>query len=237
MKVVMLFAMQAEAAPLLAATAARELPLPGPAWLPFRLYRCAVPGLDLQALVSGVDARFAVDNIGLEAATLMAFHAVRELAPDLLVSCGTAGGFAAHGAGIGTVYLADTFLFHDRHVPLPGFAQSALSRTQTWDATPLAVRLGLPRVTVSSGSSLLRSETDLAVMRDHDARAKEMEVAAVAWVCQLSATPLLAIKSVTNLLDAADDSSEAQFERHFASAVAALTRETQRVLAALTPEH
>lgn len=230
MNVVLVYAMQAEAEPFLKACAASEVPLPAPAWLPFRVFHCPHETLTLHALVSGVDARFGVDNIGLEAATLMAYIAIEHLAPDVLVSCGTAGGFAARGAQIGTVYLGDTFLFHDRHVPLPGFDRSGLSKTSTFDAGAMADRLALPRVNVSSGSSLMRSAADITVMSDHDARAKEMEAAALAWVCQLSGVRLLAVKSVTNLLDH-EENSEAQFERHFSSAVQALARETRRVVA------
>lgn len=232
MNIVLVYAMQAEAAPFLAHCSAAELPMPGPSWLPFRLFRCVHERHDVLALVSGVDARFGVDNIGLEAATLMASVAIEHLRPDLMISCGTAGAFAARGAGIGTVYLGDTFLFHDRHVPMPGFAESALSRTQTWDAGVLAQALGLARVTVSSGSSLKRSEDDIAVMRAYDVHAKEMEVAALAWVCQLAGIPLLAVKSVTNLLDR-ESASEEQFLENFPAAVAALSRETRRVLDAL----
>lgn len=230
--VVLMYAMQAEAEPLLAHCKSTEIPLPGPAWLPFRLFRCDYAAGQFHALISGVDTRFDVDNIGLEAATLMAYIAIEKLRPALMISCGTAGGFSALGAQIGTVYLSDTFLFHDRHVPLPGFDRSALSKTQTYDATALAQRLGLARVTVSSGSSLQRSAADIAVMQAHEVHAKEMEVAALAWVCQLAGVPLLAIKSVTNLLDH-DASSEEQFAQNFPVAVDALARETWRVLDAL----
>lgn len=232
MSTLLLYAMQAEANPLLQLAGANPVPLPAPPWLPFRLYRGQLDGREVHALVSGIDARYDVDNIGLEAATLMAYVAIDALKPGLVVSCGTAGGFAAHGAQVGTVYLADTFLFHDRHVPLPGFRESALSITRTFDAGLLAERLALERVTVSSGSSLQRAESDIAVMLANDVRAKEMEVAAIAWVCQLAGMPLLAVKSVTNLLDH-PDSSEAQFERHFGVAVDALTAQVRRVLAAL----
>ena len=42
-----------------------------------------------------------------------AFHA------DLIVSVGTAGGFAARGAKIGDVFVATGFANHDRRIPLP----------------------------------------------------------------------------------------------------------------------
>lgn len=232
MNIVLLYAMQAEAEPFLQAVDAHEVDCPGASWLPFRLFQFCLHEQRVHAMVSGADARFQVDNIGLEPATLMAYTAIHHLAPDLLISAGTAGGFDALGATIGTVYLADHFLFHDRHVPLEGFEQSALSLVSTFDAKTLAEQLQLPRVTASSGSSLKRSADDIAVMKLHHVGAKEMEAAAIAWVAQLSNTPLLAIKSITNVLEH-EESSEAQFTRHFALAVQALTHQTKRVLSAL----
>lgn len=41
------------------------------------------------------------------------------LRPDLIISVGTAGGFAARGAAIGDVFVATGFANHDRRIPLP----------------------------------------------------------------------------------------------------------------------
>ncbi len=41
------------------------------------------------------------------------------LRPDLVISVGTAGGFAARGAAIGDVFVATGFANHDRRIPLP----------------------------------------------------------------------------------------------------------------------
>ena len=40
-----------------------------------------------------------------------------------------------------------------------------------------------------------------ALMRDHGASVKEMEAAAVAWVCWLTGTPVFAVKAITDLVD------------------------------------
>ena len=45
--------------------------------------------------------------------------AEQALRPDLILSVGTAGGFAARGAAIGDVFVATGFANHDRRIPLP----------------------------------------------------------------------------------------------------------------------
>lgn len=57
---------------------------------------------------------------------LVPFHQCRDmtfpqqaLRPDLIISVGTAGGFAARGAAIGDVFVATGFANHDRRIPLP----------------------------------------------------------------------------------------------------------------------
>lgn len=229
MKLAFLFAMQAEAEAFIQLIDAQLFQPSWPSWLPFKAYRSQHETHDILVLVSGKDARHSVDHIGLEPATLMSYLVIQHWQPALVISAGTCGGFANNGAHIGTVYLADTFLFHDRHVPLPGFQESSIGHVKTGDATLLANKLALPVTVVSSGSSLLKQDSDLQVMARFDVGAKEMEAAAIAWVCQLADTPMLALKSVTNLLDEAD-SSEQQFIRHFSLAVQTLTRQCQRLV-------
>ena len=60
-----------------------------------------------------------VDNVGTVPAAVVAYLAVHEFAPDLVISVGTAGGFAARGAKIGEVFLATGFANHDRRIPIP----------------------------------------------------------------------------------------------------------------------
>jgi 5'-methylthioadenosine nucleosidase len=60
-----------------------------------------------------------VDNVGTVPAAITAYLAVHEFSPDLVISVGTAGGFAARGAKIGDVFLATGFANHDRRIPIP----------------------------------------------------------------------------------------------------------------------
>lgn len=178
--------------------------LDGP--LPMRLYTGAYRGLKVSLLLSGKDERYGVDNIGTQAATLSAYVAIRDLQADVLISAGTAGGFADlannRGAKIGRVYLSDEqFVFHDRRVPIPGFAESGVGHYPCLNVRKMAEELQLAYGVVSSGSSLEKSAKDVEVIEQYGAVAKEMEAGAIAWVASLYKKPFFAIKSITNLLD------------------------------------
>ena len=129
-------AMEAEAAPL--RTALEASTRAAPAWasaLPARLAvtpdRADRPSVLLA--VNGTDPVTGVDCIGSTAAgitTLVALAAARDhwgAAPDLVLSVGTAGGWAGHGTAVGDVFLAwDRFVAHDRRIDLPGFDRFGL---------------------------------------------------------------------------------------------------------------
>ncbi|MCK7598192.1 hypothetical protein M0G74_12995 [Microbulbifer sp. CAU 1566] len=230
-KVSLLFAMEEEAAPVIAALGlARDSALHD-GDLPFVTYSGSAGDLQLSLTVSGQDPRFQVENIGPVAATLMSYTTIDCFSPDLVISAGTAGGFAARGAEIGTVYLSDDrFVFHDRVVPLPGFDQSSIGHYPALNVRRMAADLGLPTGIVSSGSSLQKHPRDIDVIETFGAVAKEMEAAAVAWVCMLKGTPFVAIKSITNLLDG-PGTSEAQFVENLATASQSLQEQVLRALA------
>jgi adenosylhomocysteine nucleosidase/5'-methylthioadenosine nucleosidase len=198
--------------------------------LPMRLFRGNVGQLDVSLVIAGVDNRHGVDNVGSEPAALMAFDAIDRLKPDLVISAGTAGGLSAQGADIGTVYLSqDHFVFHDRHVPLPGLRESAVGRYPAMNVSSMARELALPTGVISTGSSLEKAEKELEQLRATGAVAKEMEAAGIAWVAMLMGKPMLAVKAITNLVDQ-ENQSEVEFTKNFAVAAQALRRELFRVL-------
>ncbi len=228
-----LMAMQQEAQPIIDSLQLQENPAAIHQQLPMRCFQKQLGSIHLSLLVSGVDERHRVDNIGSEAATLMAYEAITQLKPDLLISAGTAGGFAKRGAEIGTVYLSEQhFIYHDRHVPLPGFDESAIGKYPAAKASRLAKDLNLKMGVISTGSSLEKSEKDVAIIDAHNAVAKEMEAAGIAWVAMLFNTPMLALKSITNLLDQ-DNKSEDEFVKNLAIASRALQDKVLALLAYL----
>lgn len=54
---------------------------------------------------------------------------------------------------------------------------------------------------VSSSNSLGYSDDDMKQMLANDAAVKEMEGAAIAWAAHLYGTPVLALKSITDIVD------------------------------------
>lgn len=56
---------------------------------------------------------------------------------------------------------------------------------------------------VSSGNSLGYSKEDMELMVQHGVAVKEMEAAAIAWAAHLFATPFLALKAITDIVDGA----------------------------------
>ncbi len=209
--VVILMAMHSEAEPLIERLGARRKTAVFELGLPFICYEAALGDLVIRIVISGEDDRYSVANIGTVPAALMAYCSLQALQPDLIFSAGTAGGFSSKGAKIGTVYLSDReFVFHDRNVPMPGYDESGVGHYPALNVRRMAHDLQLPYGVISSGSSLKKAESDISMMRESGAVAKEMEAAAIAWVCWLKNTPLIGIKAITNILDN-DEESEAQF--------------------------
>lgn len=61
----------------------------------------------------------AVDQVGTVPAALTAYLAIQAFQPDLVLSMGTAGGFAARGAAIGDVFVGASVINHDRRIQIP----------------------------------------------------------------------------------------------------------------------
>lgn len=231
MRVAVLFAMRAEAAPLVEALGASREP-PGDR-LPVERFRAARGPLDVIVSVAGLHPRHGVDSIGPVAAAVHAQDTLARFAPDLVVSAGTAGGYLRHGAALADVFLsAAPFVFHDHRIAIPGFDRYGEGAFPHWDATALAARLGLKLGRVTTGSSLDETDVDRARIAESGAAVKEMEAAAVGYVAELHGVPLLAVKAVTDLVDG-PHATEVEFVANLGRASRALADATLRVLDAL----
>jgi nucleoside phosphorylase len=220
-------AMRAEARPLIDQIGASERELPetaGP--LPIQWYDARVGGLNVVIAVNGADRRRGVDEIGSQPAALNAYVTMLHRRPDLVISAGTAGGWGRHGTRIGDVFVSrDRFVFHDRRIPLPGFDQYGIGSYASVDASHLARELQLKQGIITSGNSLDEALEDTRAIVASGASVKDMEAAAVAWVAEMLGVPMLALKSITDLVDAPTTAAE-QF-------VANLARASQRLRDAL----
>lgn len=226
----LIFAMEEEASPLVAKIGLRQKRPCWPHHYPLECYEGKIQCVRITLVYSGSDPRHGVSNVGPVAATFGAVVALQTLAPDILISCGTAGGFASGGSKVGSVYVSrDHCIFHDRKIPLPGYDSAGIGYFPVTNTAGMAAALGLRSGIISTGSSLLLHDGDIDFMLLHRAAAKEMEAAAVAWVSQQLHFEFFAVKSITNLLDL-PESSQKQFSNNFGIAVAALTDSIESVI-------
>lgn len=186
-------------------------PAPAVSWSGKRLYETEGVGLSpltITVVCPGKCRLHGVDNIGTVPAAVTAYLAVQALAPDLVISAGTAGGFAGRGAAIGDVFLATGFANHDRRIPLASFDAYGVWATDAHPAPRLAEAAGLKTGIVTTGNSLDACSEDLAAMASNGAAVKEMEAAGAVWAAHLFDVPMLALKAVTDIVDGPHTAAE-----------------------------
>ena len=208
-RVALLFALAAEAMPLVERLMLVEQPAVDPA-LRQRHFSGTVGTVHVDLLTNGPDPRSGTDRVGTDAATMAAYMAIRKFSPDLVVNAGTCGGFEAQGGHVGDLYVSvGDLLFHDRRIPIPAFEIQAHGR---WPATPaprFAEQLGARPGVVSTGNSLDFTPAELEFFRAERVAAKDMEACAIAQVCVQCGVPFVAVKAVTDLVDHPEPVQEA----------------------------
>jgi nucleoside phosphorylase len=198
--------------------------------IPFEVYQGSLETVRLTLVTSGTDPDWLVDNVATVPAALMTYLAIEKFAPELLLNAGTAGGLAGQGCGIGDVYLSSgRFSFHDRRIPLPGFDQYGMGFYPAYDTSAVAHELKLKTGAVSTGNSLDLLEKDMQIIQANQAIIKDMEAAAIAWVCRTLSVPMFAVKAITDLIDE-DAPPETEFMKNLHLASANLCLKTIEVL-------
>lgn len=223
-------AMGSEADSIIKSLALRRLSQPFRSGIPFEAYTGKLDSLQLSLLVSGRDPKNNVDNVATVPATLMTYLAIDTFKPDLVINIGTAGGISSKGCRIGEVYLSSgRFCFHDRRIPLPGFDRYGIGSYPSYDTESLAAALKLKRGVVSTGNSLDLVEKDLELIQANQAIIKDMEAAAIAWVCKTLSVPMMAVKGITDLIDE-NTPTETQFMDNLRLTVTNLQQKTVEIL-------
>lgn len=197
--------------------------------LPCLCYKAEVKGSELYVVLNG--EQHGTDLVGCEAATVATMAAIQQLQPDLVINSGTCGAFGYNGAEIGDVYLGCAVMFHDRRVPGDdAWGTQALGNYPVWEGTgALSQRLGFKLGKVTTGSSLDLQPCDAEIIRENHGELKDMEAAAVAFVCSLFHTPVLLVKSVTDLCDSSASTYE-EFSRNLAKAAEHLRQANVRII-------
>jgi len=199
-------AMEAEALPI-----RKRLGLEGPGVKIIDGLNARIWSNDLVHLVTnGIDPRFKVDSIGTLPAALSTFAAINSVQAEIVISAGTCGGFIQMGGSIGEVIIANRCVFHDHRIPLEDFEEYGFGDFPVTDMGAVAESLGFRIGTVSTGDALDAQSFDMERLVDVQALAKDMEAAAVAWVCEKAGVPFTALKVTTDLVDG-DEPTEIEF--------------------------
>ena len=224
------YAMRLEAQPLIAELKAQPAEFDWTNGLAFQFYQAALDGLEIFIGIAGVDPVHEVDSIGSVPAAVLAYLALKHLCPALVLNAGTCGGFQKEGHRIAEVYVGSKYVaFHHRRSSIPKMREYGIGKYPVTDSSKLRSTLKLPEGIVSSGDALDYSKEDQEYMNAIGGTLKEMEAAAIGWVCSALKTPFLPIKTVTDWVDHPADTAQ-QFKANYGKAVEALTKTVVQIL-------
>lgn len=228
MKLVYIVAMEEEATPFIQHYGVEEVkdffkPLP------CKLFKKEIGTNELYVVLNG--KVHGTNLVGCESAAVATLATIYKLEPDLIVNSGTCGAFKENGAEIGKVYIGNGAMFHDRRVPGDDeFFTQTLGNYSVWDKSKdVADALGLSMGKITTGSSLDMQDCDLEIIKSGNGELKDMEGAAVGFVCSLTETPVMFVKSVTDLCDDTTDTYE-DFKRNLSLASEALKETNIKVI-------
>lgn len=173
--------------------------------------------------------------VGCEAAAVATLKALETLKPDLVINSGTCGGFKSKGADIANVYIGNGVMFHDRRVPGDDeWGTQALGNYPLYErSAEIAEALGMKMGKVTTGSSLDMQPCDLEIIQENGGELKDMEAAAVAFVCSLMNMPCMLVKSVTDLVDGGEKTYD-EFIKNLGKASEALREANIKIIDYLT---
>mmetsp|Transcript_39156 Transcript_39156/g.75043 ORF Transcript_39156/g.75043 Transcript_39156/m.75043 type:complete len:248 (-) Transcript_39156:186-929(-) len=228
--ILVVIAMEAEAAPFVEhLKLVKDEPSLTGTPLPAVTYSGSHGNCKVVAICNGKHPSFEVDCVGTVCAALTAYAAIQAVKPDLVVNAGTAGGFKAMGGAVGDVYVSSAFKNHDRRIPIPGFEAFGTGTISAPACANLIAALGAKTGVVSTGNSLDCTPQDAEVMIKNEACVKDMEAAAIAHVAAMFSVPMIAIKSVTDIVDG-DKATAEEFMENLGTAAKKLQETLPKVI-------
>ncbi len=187
------------------------------------VFQARVAERSIYLVRNGMDSTHGVDRVSTLPAAITAYETIRVLAPEYIISAGTAGGLKE--AKIGDVYLSNSnFVLCDRFIDLPSYCEYALCSSKYFAIPDAAPALGLKLGVVATGSSLDPAPRDLERLKDLDADVVDMEAAAIAEVAERLEIKMIALKAVTNFLD---KDLHTAFEHNYATVVSNLAEKLE----------
>eukprot|EP00965_Chrysotila_dentata_P232197 6198823-Pleurochrysis_carterae.AAC.10 len=236
-QVLIIVAMEQECMPLVDRFQLKKLKHPFLEGAPMVAWAGHVNELTLKVVWCGSDKRFGVNNVATTAAAVAVYGSVAALGTsDVVLSVGTAGGFSQRGARIGDAFISTKCVFHSRRIPdvIRGhFEEYGFGHFRSPPLSLLAQTAGLKLGVVSTSDSLDCSQIDMQLMMAEGAAVKEMEAAAVAWVCLQLRIPFFALKAITDVVDGTEATRE-EFESNLSLAAGVLQQKLALVLELLS---
>ncbi len=228
-KILIYIAMQSEAQPIIDSLGFTPIELL-PASLPMRTFTASNDKYYYLIVTGGKSSLYGVDNVGTEPAAVGLQAALNLFDADLVINAGTAGGWQSKGAQIADIYLGKSPIrYHDHRIPIPSFVAYGKGSYPCIDTTELANKLGLKQGFISTSNSLDFNDDCDRLMQENQADCKEMEAAALAWICHLYQKPFLPIKAITDFVDGEHPTAE-QFQTNLARTCEALKESVLQLL-------
>lgn len=227
-KIVILFAMEAEAEPLLSSMHLERVDCIIP-FAPCHMFVGKYKDTEIAVVTNGKCERFGVCNVGTVPASMAAMLAIQQFKPDLVINAGTAGGFSRVGGKVGDAYIGTRYCNHDRRIPIPGFSEYGIGSYEAQAYPKLVQELGYKTGTITTANSLDHTEMDDKLMLESFAAVKDMEAAAIAWVADKAHVPLLCLKVITDIVDGPHP-TEVEFFQNLAAASQALQVNIPKVI-------
>jgi 5'-methylthioadenosine nucleosidase len=206
---------------------------------PFRVYDNSAnmadkKSLKITLLVNGVapESKDKAGNVRMvpTAVALEAYLCKAVTKPDLIINAGTCGGFEYNNAKIGDAILVTESFVSDSFIPISFYIGPTLIEPYKKYATDnialtklsmLAKELKLIEGACGTGNSLDYVARDLERLQANGAFAKDMELYALAWMCQYNKIPLISVKTVTDIVELEDPVGQ-QFMDNLAAAAKSL---------------
>jgi 5'-methylthioadenosine nucleosidase len=223
-KVMLVVAMDSEAEPIISQLNLKKLP-ESFSNLPMQGYIGKYADLDILLVMNGIDPVKKVQNVGTQAATLSTYLGIEYFHPDFIISIGTAGGVEKNGAREKDIYASEKIYFYDRRIESKDYREYGLG---AYPSAPIVKELGFKKGIVCSGDSFDANKTDYDIFIKQNCSAIDMEAAAVAWVSQLTHTPMIAIKGITNFVRG--ENLHEQYQKNLPVVTVKLTQKLEELL-------
>ncbi|UPR02211.1 nucleoside phosphorylase [Chloropicon primus] len=228
--VVIVMAMEAEAKPFVEHLQLKKDETIFPKGFKAECYAGSLDTTKVYLILNGKCHKYNVDIVGTVGGAVTTFAAIQALHPDVIINAGTCGGFKAMGGEVGSIYLCTRFLNHDRRIAIPGFDAFGVGELKTVDLNQgLLDHVGAKNGVVSTGNSLDMVKEDEHYIKLHKATCKDMEGAAVAYICDQLGVPMFALKSVTDIVDGEHPTPE-EFLKNLGTAAKCLQEALPKVL-------